>query len=54
MKLYIIGNGFDIGHGIPCKYSDFYTYLERNREDVLEEMGQYYYVDSDSELWSDF
>ena len=54
MKLYIIGNGFDIGHGIPCKYSDFYTYLERNREDVLEEMEQYYYVDSDSELWADF
>ena len=54
MKLYIIGNGFDIGHGIPCKYSDFYTYLESNREDVLEEMEQYYYVDSDSELWSDF
>lgn len=54
MKLYIIGNGFDIGHGIPCKYSDFYIYLERNREDVLEEMEQYYYVDSDSELWSDF
>ena len=54
MKLYIIGNGFDIGHGIPCKYSDFYTYLERNREDVLEKMERYYYVDSDSELWSDF
>ena len=22
-KLYIIGNGFDIAHGLPCKYSDF-------------------------------
>jgi len=33
MKLYIIGNGFDIAHGIPCRYSDFYTYLEK--KDVM-------------------
>lgn len=54
MKLYIIGNGFDIAHGLPSKYSDFYAYLTQNREDVLEEMEQYYYIGSDSNLWSDF
>ena len=54
MKLFVIGNGFDISHGIPCKYSDFYHYLNENREDILEIMEKYYYVDSDSELWSDF
>jgi len=54
MKLFVIGNGFDISHGIPCKYSDFYQYLNENREDILEIMEKYYYVDSDSELWSDF
>jgi len=27
MKLYIVGNGFDIFHGIPSRYSDFKEYL---------------------------
>lgn len=54
MKLYIIGNGFDISHGLPCRYSDFYKYLEANRTDVLEIMGKYYFTGQDSELWSDF
>lgn len=54
MKLYVIGNGFDIAHGLPCKYSDFYAYLTLNRKDVLEKMEQYYSVDSNSDLWSDF
>ncbi|PIE46537.1 MAG: hypothetical protein CSA42_07990 [Gammaproteobacteria bacterium] len=54
MKLYILGNGFDINHGIPCKYPDFYNYLKQNRNDVLEVMEKYYYVDSDSELWWKF
>ena len=54
MKLYIIGNGFDIAHGIPSRYSDFYTYLEKKRCDVLEKMEQYYDVDKGSDLWSDF
>lgn len=27
-RLYIVGNGFDIAHGIPCKYSDFRRYCE--------------------------
>jgi len=54
MKLFIIGNGFDISHNIPCKYSHFYDYLNKNRYDILEIMGKFYYVDEDSELWSDF
>lgn len=54
MKLYVIGNGFDISHGIPCKYSDFYNYLNDNRSDILESMEKFYYVGNDSELWSDF
>lgn len=54
MKLYILGNGFDVGHQIPCKFSHFYKYLEQNRSDILEIMEKYYYVGSDSGLWSDF
>lgn len=54
MKLYVIGNGFDISHDIPCRYSDFYLFLYENRTDVLELMSKYYYVEGDSDLWSDF
>jgi hypothetical protein len=54
MKLFIIGNGFDVGHGIPCRYSDFRDYLNENRGDVVEIMERYYYMGDDSELWSDF
>lgn len=54
MKLFVLGNGFDIGHKIPCKYSDFYNYLEENRRDILELMEKYYYIGNDSDLWSDF
>ena len=34
--LFIIGNGFDIAHGIPSKYSDFRKYLIRNYPDALQ------------------
>jgi hypothetical protein len=54
MKLFIIGNGFDISHNIPCKYSHFYEYLEENRTDILDIMEKFYYIDNDSDLWSDF
>ncbi|NOQ27883.1 MAG: hypothetical protein GQ564_21180 [Bacteroidales bacterium] len=54
MKLYVLGNGFDMGHKIPCKYSDFYKYLQENRGDIIEIMEKYYYIGNDSDLWSDF
>ncbi|MCZ4696448.1 hypothetical protein DWB61_17450 [Ancylomarina euxinus] len=54
MQLFVLGNGFDIGHKIPCKYSDFYDYVKENRGDILEIMEKYYYVGNDSDLWSDF
>lgn len=54
MKLFVIGNGFDIGHGMPCKYCHFQEYLNDNREDIVEVMEKFYYTGKDSELWSDF
>lgn len=54
MKLFVIGNGFDIGHGIRCRYSHFQEYLNAKRKDILEVMGKFYYTGEDSELWSDF
>lgn len=53
-KLYIIGNGFDRGHGLPCDYHEFYKYLKENREDILEVMGKFYDVRDKSKLWTDF
>lgn len=54
MKLFVIGNGFDRGHDIPCLYSDFYNYLNENRDDILEIMEKFYSIEKDSDLWSDF
>ncbi|MFE6074216.1 AbiH family protein [Paenibacillus sp. NPDC057886] len=28
MELFVIGNGFDRGHGLPTRYLDFRTFLE--------------------------
>lgn len=50
MKLYIIGNGFDIHHGINSRYSDFKRYVRANDLELFE-MLQDYFTD---ELWSDF
>lgn len=36
MKLYIIGNGFDLAHGIASSYDDFRLYLEKVYEDVVK------------------
>lgn len=44
MKLYIIGNGFDIGHNLPTKYWDFRTYLENMYPDFLYVFEEHYYI----------
>lgn len=50
--LFIIGNGFDLFHGVPSRYQDFRNWLERNGEIALiyELEGR---LKSDS-LWFDF
>lgn len=50
-KLYIIGNGFDIYHGINSRYSNFKDYVEENYNDLYEMLDEYFDTDS---LWSDF
>lgn len=54
MKLYLLGNGFDITHNLNCKFCHFYTYLNNHRYDVLDCMAKFYDIEEDSELWSDF
>lgn len=52
-KLYVIGNGFDLHHGLPCGYADFRAWLQVNRPDVHRELIRLY-GESDSDLWRDF
>ncbi|WMM26039.1 bacteriophage abortive infection AbiH family protein [Tissierella sp. MB52-C2] len=36
-KLFIIGNGFDVAHKLPTKYSDFQDYLMENYPEASDE-----------------
>jgi hypothetical protein len=51
-KLYIVGNGFDIHHGIPSKYSEFGRYLEAYDRDTADLVKRSFWVDKD--FWSEF
>lgn len=44
MKLFIIGNGFDKGHGLKTGYWDFRTYLENLYPDFLYSFEEHYYI----------
>jgi len=49
-KLYIIGNGFDLHHGIDSRYSDFADYLEYADQDTFRVAEEY--VVPERDLWS--
>lgn len=54
-KLYIIGNGFDLYHGLPSSYSKFREYLEENDYKVFETIEKYIFSsDPNPELWKNF
>lgn len=44
MRLNIIGNGFDLYHGLPSNYSNFAKWLIKNDTDLFESIGKYYDV----------
>lgn len=54
--LYIIGNGFDLMHGMHTKYGDFLHWLlNHNRFDVVFELESVFGNNPNhSNLWSDF
>lgn len=60
MKLFIIGNGFDLAHGMPTAYCDFRDYLEHHNEVFLNKLENDYDVgigetpDPINDLWRDF
>ena len=50
-KLYIIGNGFDMHHGIKSGYPNYRGWLEENDPDLYERLREYYEVDDDEWWW---
>ena len=50
-KLYIVGNGFDIHHGISSKPTDFQIYAENTNQDLCNKIETYFDYSS---LWADF
>lgn len=54
-KLYIIGNGFDLHHGLKTHYYDFAQYLERSNNELFVTLEKYIsFPVSQNSLWKDF
>ena len=51
--LYIIGNGFDIHHGINSSYLNFRDWMQMQNSDVIEDFENAY-GECDEEWWADF
>ncbi|MBB4133368.1 bacteriophage abortive infection AbiH family protein [Xanthomonas sp. 3075] len=49
-KLYVIGNGFDLWHGIPSSLAQFKQYVQATDSDVYREVEEYLPTRED---WSD-
>lgn len=48
--LYVTGNGFDLWHKLPTKYSQFYKHSAA----LLDEISEYFDISGDYPLWTDF
>lgn len=48
--LYIIGNGFDLHHGIPSSYKHYMTWLICRYPDLYEEIANTF-EDADTDIW---
>jgi hypothetical protein len=54
-KLYIIGNGFDLHHGLRTHYYDFAQYLERSNNELFILLEKYIsFPVNHNSLWKDF
>jgi len=54
-KLYIIGNGFDLHHGINTSYKSFADYLKEKNSDLYSTLESYFmYPAGDNDLWCHF
>lgn len=50
--LYIIGNGFDLHHGIPSSYKAFGEYLRRSDAKTYKVVERFFAMDA--QFWADF
>ncbi|WP_320731311.1 bacteriophage abortive infection AbiH family protein [Enterobacter sp. 229I2] len=50
MRLYIIGNGFDIRHNLPTGYKHFKIYVQKNDRDLFNAIESYLPV---GDLWNE-
>lgn len=48
----IVGNGFDVGHGLPSRYSDFKEWLHKNDKELFLFLDNY--IDASGDWWNDF
>lgn len=48
----IIGNGFDVCHGLPSRYSDFKVWLQINNLELYETLNRY--IDVSGDWWNEF
>jgi len=54
-RLYVIGNGFDLHHGMPTSYRSYRIWLEENHHDVYKRLNELYSDGMDeAEWWNDF
>lgn len=55
-RMLVMGNGFDVAHGIPSKYYNFHQWLKEEDEDFIEKMSIYFpdAMDESLEWWNDF
>lgn len=55
IKLYIIGNGFDLHHGMKTSYPDFCRYVKENDIELANFLEMYFYLDTNKDyLWTNF
>ena len=51
-RLYVLGNGFDIHHGIDSKYVDFKRWVQKNKDAHLVEMMDTFFS-NECDFWAD-
>lgn len=53
--LYIIGNGFDLHHGLPTGYADFNRFVLSSNVDLSDSIDEYFIMTVNADaLWSNF
>ena len=51
-QVVIVGNGFDVNHGIPSSYAHFKTWLSNNDKELFDFLERY--IDVAGDWWNDF